>query len=70
MAIRREHLTALVRLFSSIPSRPIGSGTRADSGQGRVVGIFLPQDPGAADELARNGAIAFDQGLAWFKACP
>lgn len=32
-----------------------------------VVGIFLPQDPGAADALARNGEIAFDQGLAWFK---
>jgi len=32
-----------------------------------VVGIFLPQDPGAPDELARNGKIAFDQGLAWFK---
>lgn len=27
-----------------------------------VVGIFLPQEPGAPDELARNGEIAFDQG--------
>ena len=32
-----------------------------------VVGIFLPGDPGASEELARNGQIAFDWGLFWFK---
>ncbi|MDN5696358.1 MAG: glutathione-independent formaldehyde dehydrogenase [Rubrobacter sp.] len=32
-----------------------------------VVGIFLPQDPGGKDEMARNGQIAFDYGLSWFK---
>ncbi|MGH3900550.1 MAG: glutathione-independent formaldehyde dehydrogenase [Pseudonocardiaceae bacterium] len=32
-----------------------------------VVGIFLPQDPGAQDKLAKQGKIAFDQGLCWFK---
>jgi threonine dehydrogenase-like Zn-dependent dehydrogenase len=28
-----------------------------------VVGIFVPQDPGAADELGKKGEIAFDMGL-------
>ncbi len=32
-----------------------------------VVGIFLPSDPGGPDEMAKQGEIAFDQGLAWFK---
>ena len=32
-----------------------------------VVGIFLPQDPGGADKLAKEGEIAFDMGLFWFK---
>ena len=32
-----------------------------------VVGIFLPVDPGAADKLAKQGEIAFDMGLFWFK---
>lgn len=32
-----------------------------------VVGVFLPQDPGAANELAVNGQIAFDFGEYWFK---
>jgi threonine dehydrogenase-like Zn-dependent dehydrogenase len=32
-----------------------------------VVGVFLPHDPGGADELAREGEIAFDMGLFWFK---
>jgi glutathione-independent formaldehyde dehydrogenase len=33
-----------------------------------VVGVFVPEDPGAKDELAKQGQIAFDQGLAWLKA--
>jgi glutathione-independent formaldehyde dehydrogenase len=32
-----------------------------------VVGVFIPQDPGASDELAKKGQIAFDWGMAWFK---
>jgi glutathione-independent formaldehyde dehydrogenase len=32
-----------------------------------VVGIYLPQDPGGPDELAKQGEIAFDMGLFWFK---
>lgn len=27
-----------------------------------VVGVFMPEDPGAADEMARHGQIAFDFG--------
>lgn len=32
-----------------------------------VVGVFLPEDPGAADKLAKKGQIAFDFGQFWFK---
>jgi threonine dehydrogenase-like Zn-dependent dehydrogenase len=32
-----------------------------------VVGIFLPKDPGGADKLAKQGEIAFDMGMFWFK---
>jgi threonine dehydrogenase-like Zn-dependent dehydrogenase len=32
-----------------------------------VVGIFLPQDPGSPDQLGKQGEIAFDMGLHWFK---
>jgi threonine dehydrogenase-like Zn-dependent dehydrogenase len=32
-----------------------------------VVGVYVPSDPGAADELARHGEVAFDYGLFWFK---
>ncbi|MFC5831418.1 glutathione-independent formaldehyde dehydrogenase [Nonomuraea insulae] len=32
-----------------------------------VVGIFLPQDPGAPDDMAKKGEIRFDMGLFWFK---
>ena len=32
-----------------------------------VVGVFIPQDPGAQDELAKKGQIAFDFGKFWFK---
>ncbi len=36
---------------------------------GRIgnVGVFVPQDPGADDELAKQGKLAFDYGLFWFK---
>jgi threonine dehydrogenase-like Zn-dependent dehydrogenase len=32
-----------------------------------AVGTFLPQDPGASDELAKKGQITFDWGLCWHK---
>jgi threonine dehydrogenase-like Zn-dependent dehydrogenase len=32
-----------------------------------VVGVFLPEDPGARDDLAKEGKIAFDFGQMWFK---
>jgi threonine dehydrogenase-like Zn-dependent dehydrogenase len=32
-----------------------------------VVGVFVPQDPGAEDELAKEGKLAFDFGQFWFK---
>jgi len=32
-----------------------------------VVGVFLPEDPGAKDALAKEGKLAFDFGQFWFK---
>ena len=32
-----------------------------------VVGVFVPEDPGAADELAKKGQLAFDYGALWAK---
>lgn len=32
-----------------------------------VVGVFIPQDPGASDAMAKKGQIAFDFGKFWFK---
>lgn len=32
-----------------------------------VVGVFLPQDPGAHEKLAKEGKLAFDFGQFWFK---
>jgi glutathione-independent formaldehyde dehydrogenase len=31
-----------------------------------VVGVFAPQDPGANDELAKQGRLAYDYGMFWF----
>jgi glutathione-independent formaldehyde dehydrogenase len=31
------------------------------------IGVFVPQDPGGKDELARKGQVAFDYGMFWFK---
>lgn len=39
---------------------------RATGGIG-VVGVFLPEDPGAKDALAKKGQIAFDFGQFWLK---
>ncbi|MDB5946549.1 MAG: Threonine dehydrogenase and related Zn-dependent dehydrogenase [Ramlibacter sp.] len=32
-----------------------------------VVGVFVPEDPGAKDKLAKRGQLAFDFGQFWFK---
>jgi len=32
-----------------------------------VVGVFIPEDPGAKDKLAQQGKLAFDFGKFWFK---
>ena len=32
-----------------------------------AVGVYVPQDPGGADQLAQQGQVAFDYGLHWFK---
>lgn len=42
------------------------ASVRATGGIG-VVGVFVPEDPGAQDELAKQGQIAFDFGSFWFK---
>ena len=39
---------------------------RATGGIG-AVGVFMPQDPAGPDKLAKQGQIAFDWGLLWFK---
>lgn len=33
-----------------------------------AVGVYVPSDPGGPDELAKQGEVAFDYGLFWFKA--
>lgn len=42
------------------------ASTKATGGIG-VIGVFVPQDPGAPDELAKQGKMAFDFGAFWFK---
>jgi glutathione-independent formaldehyde dehydrogenase len=32
-----------------------------------VVGVFVPEDPGSPDDLEKEGKIAFDFGMMWFK---
>jgi threonine dehydrogenase-like Zn-dependent dehydrogenase len=32
-----------------------------------VIGVFVPEDPGAGDKLAKEGKIAFDLGALWLK---
>lgn len=36
---------------------------------GRIgsIGVFVPEDPGGKDELAKHGKVAFDYGTFWFK---
>ena len=42
------------------------ASTKATGGIG-VVGVFIPEDPGAKDDLAKEGKMAFDFGMFWFK---
>ena len=39
----------------------------AATGSIGVVGVFLPKDPDAKDDLAKQGQIAFDFGKFWMK---
>jgi glutathione-independent formaldehyde dehydrogenase len=32
-----------------------------------TVGVYVPQDPGGPDDLAKDGQVAFDFGMFWFK---
>jgi glutathione-independent formaldehyde dehydrogenase len=32
-----------------------------------VVGVYIPQDPGSPDDLAKRGQVAFDFGQFWFR---
>ncbi|GAB3143070.1 glutathione-independent formaldehyde dehydrogenase [Microbispora hainanensis] len=32
-----------------------------------VVGVYIPRDPGSPDDLYKQGEIAFDYGMFWFK---
>lgn len=40
--------------------------TKATGGIG-VVGVFIPEDPNAPDDLQKEGKMAFDFGNFWFK---
>lgn len=42
------------------------ASTKPTGGIG-VVGVFVPQDPNAANDLAKEGKMAFDFGSFWFK---
>lgn len=51
------------------PNLPLDSlvqVVKATGGIG-VVGVYLPQDPGAVSEQAGEGRVAFDYGTHWFK---
>ncbi len=51
------------------PGLTINSLIQAVRPTGRigVVGVFVPEDPGAADDLAKQGKFAFDFGTFFFK---
>ena len=54
------------REANSLTMNSLVKSTKATGGIG-VVGVFLPEDPGAADELAKQGKMPFDFGAFWFK---
>lgn len=52
-----------------VPNKTLNNlvkAVRATGGIG-VVGVFVPEDPGAQDELAKKGQLALDFGLLWTK---
>lgn len=52
-----------------VPNLTMNNLVQAVKPTGRigVVGVFIPEDPGAQDKLAKLGQIAFDFGQFWFK---
>lgn len=42
------------------------SSVRFTGGIG-TVGVYVPQDPGSPDDLAKDGQVVFDFGMFWFK---
>jgi glutathione-independent formaldehyde dehydrogenase len=54
------------REANNVTMNQVVATTRATGGIG-VVGVFVPQDPGAPDTLAKQGKMAFDFGAFWFK---
>ncbi|MCQ4323202.1 glutathione-independent formaldehyde dehydrogenase [Stutzerimonas stutzeri] len=51
---------------NSLTMNNLVASTRPTGGIG-VVGVFVPQDPGAPNDLAKEGKMAFDFGSFWFK---
>ena len=51
---------------NSFTMNSLVKSTKATGGIG-VVGVFIPEDPGASDKLAKEGKMAFDFGAFWFK---
>ena len=51
------------------PSMTLNSLVKAVRFTGGIgaVGVFVPQDPGGVDDMAKRGEVAFDYGLHWFK---
>ncbi|WP_428485398.1 glutathione-independent formaldehyde dehydrogenase [Rhodopila sp.] len=54
------------REANNVTMNSLVASTKATGGIG-VVGVFVPQDPGGPDELAKQGKMAFDFGAFWFK---
>jgi glutathione-independent formaldehyde dehydrogenase len=52
-----------------VPNLTMNNLVKAVKATGRIgcVGVFVPKDPGGADELAKKGQIAFDYGQFWHK---
>ena len=46
---------------NSVTMNSLVASTKATGGIG-VVGVFIPQDPGAASDLAKEGKMPFDFG--------
>jgi hypothetical protein len=51
---------------SKAASASLVASTKATAGID-AVGVFVPEDPGAKNDLAKQGKMAFDFGAFWFK---